>query len=65
LTGRHLTNCQKRLYMKLRDTHTPALAAAKADFSTATAYLLEKNLRLRPVEKPPRERRRPSAPTGI
>jgi transposase InsO family protein len=45
--------------MKLRDTHTPALAAAKADFSTATAYLLEKDLRLRPVEKPPRERRRP------
>jgi hypothetical protein len=42
LTGRHLTDCQRRLYMKLRDTHTPAIAGAKAGFSTATAYLLEK-----------------------
>jgi hypothetical protein len=44
LTGRHLTDCQRRLYMKLRDTHTPAIAGAKAGFSTATAYLLEKEL---------------------
>ena len=45
--------------MKLRDTHTPAIAGAKAGFSTATAYLLEKELHLRPAEKAPRERRRP------
>ena len=45
--------------MKLRETRTPAIAAAKAGFSTASAYLLEKELHLRPVEKPPRERRRP------
>jgi hypothetical protein len=45
--------------MKLRDTHTPAIAGAKAGFSTATAYLLEKELHLRPAGKAPRERRRP------
>jgi hypothetical protein len=59
LPGRHVTDSQKRFYMKLRETHTPAIAAAKAGFSTASAYLLEKELQLRPVEKPPRERRRP------
>ena len=45
--------------MKLRDSHTPAVAAAKAGFSTASAYSLEKDLRLRPREKPARGRRRP------
>jgi hypothetical protein len=45
--------------MKLRETHAPSIAGAKAGFSTATAYLLEKELRLRPPGKPPRERRRP------
>jgi hypothetical protein len=45
--------------MKLRDKHTPAIAGAKAGFSTATAYLLEKERHLRPAEKPLRERRRP------
>jgi hypothetical protein len=59
LTGRHLTDCQRRLYMKLRETQTPAIASAKAGFSKATAYLLERELRLRPSGKPPRERRRP------
>jgi transposase InsO family protein len=59
LTGRHLTNCQKRLYMKHRQSHTPAVAAAKADFGTTTAYVLEKDRRLAPLEKPPRGRRRP------
>ena len=59
MTGRHLTDSQKRFYMKLRDSHTPAVAAAKAGFSTASAYSLEKDLRLRPREKPARGRRRP------
>lgn len=45
--------------MKLRDTRTPAIARAKAGFSTATAYLLEKELHLRPAGKASRERRRP------
>lgn len=45
--------------MKLRDIHTPAIASAKAGFSTATAYCLEKELHLQPVGKRPRERRRP------
>ena len=59
MTGRHFTDSQKRFYMKLRDSHTPAVAAAKAGFSTASAYSLEKDLRLRPREKPARGRRRP------
>jgi hypothetical protein len=36
--------------MKHRDTHMPAIAAAKAGFSTASAYLFEKELHLAPVE---------------
>jgi hypothetical protein len=59
LTGRYLADCHRRLYMKLRDTYTPAIVGAKAGFSTATAYLLEKEPHLRPAEKPARERRRP------
>jgi hypothetical protein len=45
--------------MKRSDTQTPAIAGAKAGFSTATAYLLETELHLRPAGKAPRERRRP------
>jgi hypothetical protein len=29
----HLTDCQRRLYMKLRETQTPAIAGAKAGFA--------------------------------
>jgi hypothetical protein len=48
-----------RNYMTFRQTHGPAVAAAKAGFSTATAYRLEANPRL-PSQKPsPRGRRRP------
>jgi hypothetical protein len=36
LPGRHITDCQTRLYMKSRQNHGPAIAAAKAGFSTAT-----------------------------
>ena len=35
LPGRHITDCQTRLYMKSRRTNVPAIAAAKAGFSTA------------------------------
>ena len=38
MPGRHITDCQTRLYMKSRQSNVPAIAAAKAGFSTATAY---------------------------
>ena len=41
LPGRHITDCQTRLYMKSRQSTVPAIAAAKAGFSTATAYRIE------------------------
>jgi transposase InsO family protein len=48
-----------RLFMKQRRNHLPAIAGAKAGFSTATAYRLEKDPRLPSQKKPRRERRRP------
>ncbi|NLS74764.1 IS21 family transposase, partial [Bradyrhizobium brasilense] len=44
--GRHITDHQMRLYMKYRQTDTPPAAAAKASFSTSTAYRIEKDPRL-------------------
>jgi hypothetical protein len=52
LPGRHVTDHQMRLYMKFRQTDTPPAAAAKASFSTSTAYRLEKNPRLPRRRKP-------------
>ncbi len=37
-----------RLYMKFRQTEAPAVAAAKASFSEATAYRFERNRRVAP-----------------
>jgi hypothetical protein len=48
-----------RLFMKFRQTHTTAVAAAKASISTATAYRIEKDSRLPSQRKVPRQRRRP------
>jgi hypothetical protein len=48
-----------RLFMKFRQTHTTAVAAAKASISTATAYRIEKDPRLPSQRKVPRLRRRP------
>src|SRR3954449_2993734 len=48
-----------RLYMKFRQTNSPPEAAAKASFSSSTAYRLEKDLRLPSQKKTPRQRRRP------
>jgi len=48
-----------RLYMKLRQTHGAAAAAAKAAISTATAYRIEKDPRLPSQKKALRGRRRP------
>ena len=45
--------------MKFRQTHTTAVAAAKASISTATAYRIEKDTRLPSQRKVPRQRRRP------
>src|SRR5205823_1411831 len=59
LPGRHVTDCQTRLFMKSRQTSTPSVAAAMAGFSRATAYRIEADPRLPSQKKPPRERRRP------
>src|SRR3954470_21804531 len=58
LPGRHITDCQTRLYMSFRQADTPTIAAAKAGFSTATAYRLEQDLRLPSQKRSPRRRRR-------
>ena len=44
--------------MSFRQADTPTIAAAKAGFSTATAYRLEQNLRLPSQKRSPRRRRR-------
>src|SRR5690242_19854714 len=58
LPGRHITDCQMRLYMSFRKTETPSVAAAKAGFSAATAYRIEQDPRLPSQKKAPRGRRR-------
>jgi len=45
--------------MTLRQTEPPIIAAAKAGFSTATAYRIERDQRLPSQKKTPRGRRRP------
>lgn len=57
--GRHITDDQMRLYMKYRQTDTPPVAAAKASFSTSTAYRIEKDPRLPSQKKGARGSRRP------
>jgi transposase InsO family protein len=57
--GRHVTDHQMRLYMKLRQTHSTSAAAAKASISVATAYRIEKDPRLPSQKREPRGRRRP------
>lgn len=59
LPGRHVTDCQMRVYMTLRQTHTAAISAAKSGFSAASAYRLEKDPRLPSGKTAPRDRRRP------
>jgi len=58
LPGRHITDCQMRLYMSFRQAETPTVAAAKAGFSAATAYRIEEDPRLPSQKKAPRGRRR-------
>jgi hypothetical protein len=59
LPGRHVTDRQMRLYMKFRQTNDPAVAGAKAGFSTATAYRIEADPHLPSQTRKPRGRRRP------
>ena len=65
MPGRHVNDHQMRLYMKYRRKDGPAVAAARAGFSTATAYRLEQHQRLPSQKKEPRERRRPDPLAAI
>src|SRR6202165_5856969 len=58
LPGRHITDCQTRLFMSYRQSETASVAAAKAGFSAATAYRIEQDPRLPSQRKAPRGRRR-------
>jgi hypothetical protein len=51
--------------MKSRRTEAPAIAAAKAGFSTASAYRMEADPRLPSQKKKPRERRRHDPLAGV
>jgi len=51
--------------MKSRQISAPAVAAAKAGFSRATAYRIEADPRLPSQKKQPRERRRPDPLAGV
>jgi hypothetical protein len=51
--------------MKSRQSNVPAIAAAKAGFSTATAYRIETDPRLPSQKKTPRGRRRPDPLAGV
>ena len=53
MPGRHVTDCQKRLFMPLKKTHTIDVAAAKAGFSRATGYRLARDPSLPFQETPP------------
>jgi hypothetical protein len=54
-----------RLYMRFRHIDAPAVAAAKAGFSTATAYRIEADPRLPSQRKKPHGRRRPDPLVGV
>ncbi len=51
--------------MSFRLTHNTAIAAAKAGFSTATGYRIERDPRLPSQKKTPRGRRRPDPLEGV
>lgn len=65
MPGTHITDRQVSLYMKNRQTNTPAVAAAKAGFSTSTAYRIEQDPRPPSQKIAPRGRRRPDPLAGI
>jgi hypothetical protein len=51
--------------MKSRQSNAPAIAAAKAGFSTASAYRIEADPRLPSQKKTPRGRRRPDPLSAV
>jgi len=57
--GRHVTDHQMRLFMKHRMTDPTPVAAARAGFSTATAYRTAQDPRPPSEKRSPRARRRP------
>ena len=59
MPGLHINDHQMRLYMSYRQTISPEAAAAKAGFSTATAYRIDADPRLPSQKQEPRGRRRP------
>ena len=63
MPGRHITDCQKGLFMTLKKTHTIGVAAAKAGFSRASGYRIAGDPS--PEPPPPRGRRRPDPLDGI
>ena len=65
MPGRHINDHQVRLYMKSRRTDSPDTAAAKAGFSTASAYRIEQDPRLPLQKQTTRGRRRPDPLAGI
>ena len=65
MPGQHTTDHQMRLYMHLRQHNGPRASAAKAAFSTATAYRIENDPQLPSTKKKQRGRRRPDPLAGI
>ena len=61
----HITDHQVRLYMRLRQNNALQAAAAKAGFSTATAYRVEADPQFPSSKKKRRGRRRPDPLAGI
>ncbi len=60
MPGRHINDHQRKLYLMSRPQHSATVAAAKAGFSTATAYRLEASPTPSMSDVPsPRGRRRP------
>ncbi|WP_417629203.1 IS21 family transposase [Novosphingobium panipatense] len=59
MPGCHVNDHQMRFFMKLRQTNSIAVAAAKAGFSTATGYRIAGDPMLPSQRGTPRERRRP------
>ena len=57
--GCHINDHQMRLYMKLKQTNSVPVAAAKAGISMASAYRINADPCLPSQRKKPRERRRP------
>lgn len=65
MPGQHINDRPVRLYMNYRRKEGPKTAAAKAGFSTASAYRIEENPRLKSQNPTQRDRRRPDPLAGV